>query len=328
MGVTTKDLARICGVSRMTVTRALNGTGSIRPETKQMILDKAAELGYAPDLVARSLVKGRSYMIGVVVVDLRNVYFPGIVDSISQYAKSRGYMVNICTHEDDKEMEKKLIQTLKGYHVDGLILNCINKGEEFENLLLELDIPYVLLGYKSMPRSCTVGIDDYGSAREAMRYITEHGYREVLFVAPSLFDPDGVPNIGHKDRYAGALAGAKEAGISLRLICGSDFMDQILEYMIEGHQAKPLFLCSGDVFAADVMRGLKRAGYRNPEDYGVMGYDKTPFYQDLDRPLTTVDNKGPLCGYFAAKSLIDRIEGLETEKDIEVAYDLVDGQTI
>ncbi len=327
MGVTTKDLARICGVSRMTVSRALHGNGSIKPETKQMILDKAAELGYSPDLVARSLVKGRSYMIGVVVVDLRNAYFPGIVDSISQYARSRGYLVNICTHEDDKDAEIKLIQTLKGYHVDGLILNCINKGEEFENLLLNLGIPYVMLGYKSLPRSYTVGINDYASAREAVRHIAEHGYREMAFVAPPLYDADGIPNIGHRDRCDGVVAGAKEFGVSCRVIYGDDFLDQILRYRKEC-RTKPLFLCSGDLFAGDVMRTLKKAGYRNPEDYGIMGYDKTFFYQELERPLTTVDNKGALCGYYAAKNLIDRIEGLETEKDTEVPYDLVEGQTI
>ena len=329
IGVTIKEIAKICGVSRMTVTRALQGVGSIRPETKQMILDKAAELGYTPNLVARSLVKGRSGMIGVVVVDLRNVFFSGIVDSISQYAKSRGYMVTVCTHQDDKEAEEKMIRTLTGYHVDGLILNCINKNEAFEDMLLSLGIPYVLLGYKVMARSHTVGIDDYSSGRAAVRYIAEHGYREMVFVSPALYDADGEPNIGHRDRWAGAKAGARESGVSCELIADADYVEQVLAYMEKRRKTKPLFLCSGDIFAGELMRSLKKAGYRNPDDYGVMGYDKIDFYQTMmDRPLTTVDNNWTQCGYQAAKNLIDLIEGNETEKDTAVPYYLVDGQTI
>lgn len=328
MGVTTKDLARICGVSRATVSRAIHGVGSIRPETKKMILDKAAELGYSPDHLARSLVCGKSYMIGVIVVDLRNEYFPVIVDSISQYAKKRGYLVNICTHEDDKEVEKRLIQTLKGYHVDGLILNCINKDEKFEDLLLQLDIPCIVLGYQAMSKIPTVGIDEYASARDAVQYIVKHGYKELVFVVPPLLDADGELNIGHRNRCEGVIKSAKECDINCQVIYGDDYEEQVLRYMQKKRLVKPAILCSGDMFVGEVMQTLKKNGYRNPEDYGIMGYDKTPFYQRLERPLTTVDNNGALCGYYAIKSLIDRIEGIESEKDIEVKYEIVAGETL
>ena len=76
MGVTTKDLARICGVSRATITRALYGTGSIREETRQRILDTAKELGYQPDLMARSLVMRKSRMIGAIVLNNSLTRFP------------------------------------------------------------------------------------------------------------------------------------------------------------------------------------------------------------------------------------------------------------
>lgn len=328
MGVTTKDLARICGVSRATVSRAIHGQGSIRPETKKMILDKAAELGYSPNHVARSLVSGKSHIIGVVVVDLRNEYFPVIVDSISRYAKKRGYLVNICTHEDDKEMEKRLIQTLKGYHVDGLILNCINKDEAFENLLLQLDIPCVVLGYQAMSKIPTVGIDEYASGWDAVKYIAEHGYKEIAFVVPPLLDADGEPNIGHRKRCKGVKNASNEYGINCQVIYGDDYENQVLKYMQGEHLSKPAILCSGDMFVGNVMYTLKEAGYSNPQDYGIMGYDKIPFYQKAARPLTTVDNKGALCGYYALKSLIDKIEGIESEKDIEVSYEIIDGGTL
>lgn len=75
MAITTKDLAQLCGVSRTTIHRALNGTGRIKPETKEMILQVAKEHGYRPDLLATGLAKGQTYNIGVVVLDVKNRYF-------------------------------------------------------------------------------------------------------------------------------------------------------------------------------------------------------------------------------------------------------------
>ena len=84
MGITTKDLAQLCGVSRTTVHRALYGGGRIHPDTKEMILRVAREHDYRPDLLARGLVKGRTYYIGVVVMDVKNRYFSAMLSAISR----------------------------------------------------------------------------------------------------------------------------------------------------------------------------------------------------------------------------------------------------
>ena len=100
MGITTKDLAQLCGVSRTTVHRALYGGGRIHPDTKEMILRVAREHDYRPDLLARGLVKGRTYYIGVVVMDVKNRYFSAMLSAISREATSRGYNINIALHAD------------------------------------------------------------------------------------------------------------------------------------------------------------------------------------------------------------------------------------
>src|SRR5690554_6695584 len=91
MGIISKDIAKICGVSRGTVDRALNNKPRIKPETKERILKTAKELGYRPDLLARSLVKGKTMSLGVVVFDVRNRYFAQLLNSIeiSNCAKYR-----------------------------------------------------------------------------------------------------------------------------------------------------------------------------------------------------------------------------------------------
>mgnify|MGYP003529424079 CR=1 FL=1 len=95
MGITTKDLAKICGVSRTTVHRALSDTGRINPQTKDLILQTAKEYDYRPDLLARGLVKGQTYNIGVVVLDVNNRYFAQMLSAIEAEARKQGYFVNI-----------------------------------------------------------------------------------------------------------------------------------------------------------------------------------------------------------------------------------------
>ena len=106
MGITTKDLAQLCGVSRTTVHRALYGGGRIHPDTKEMILRVAKEHDYRPDLLARGLVKGRTYYIGVVVMDVRNRYFAGMLSAIGREAAQHGYNINITLHDNNRKFEQ------------------------------------------------------------------------------------------------------------------------------------------------------------------------------------------------------------------------------
>ena len=129
MGITTKEIAKICGVSRTTVHRALNNTGRISEKTKRMILETAEKNGYRPDLLATGLAKGKTYYIGVVVMDVNNRYFSQMLSALEIEARERGYFINITLHQNDKEIEKEQLCKLADYHVDGIILSSVNKGE-------------------------------------------------------------------------------------------------------------------------------------------------------------------------------------------------------
>ncbi|MGF7142248.1 DNA-binding LacI/PurR family transcriptional regulator [Anaerotaenia torta] len=328
MGVTTKDLARICGVSRATITRALHGTGSIKAETKQMILETAKKLGYQPDLMARSLVKGRSKMIGTVIVDLKNQYFPQMIDAIVRRAKESGYILNISLHGDDKKEEKRLVRALAGYHADGLILNCINKDAAFQEMLGGLGLPYVVLGYRLFENCHTIGIDEYEAAYQAVEFVVSKGYKEVVFVVPPLYDREGFLNTGHGERKEGVEAAAGKLGCRCIVIHGEDYAEQALRYKKAESLTKPAFICSGDVFAGNVMSAFYRQGLFPPKDYGIMGFDRIQMYQDFIPQLTTVDNHVERMGYEAAGMLIDMIEGKEISFHRKMAATIVEGETI
>lgn len=333
MSVTTKDLAEICGVSRTTVIRALHGTGRISSETKQRILDTAKRLGYEPDLAARSLVLGRSMMIGVVVVDLRNLYFPKIVDAIGRRVLEDDYILNITIHEDNKEAERKLIRMLTGHRVDGLILNPINKGEDFYEMMKNVKVPYCILGIDEFKDCAAVGVDETAAGEEAARYILKKGYRNVAFVVPPLYDADGMRNLGHHRRLKGFMTVMKEAGCDYHVICNEngkpEYLRQVLTLIREsGRENKAALLCSGAMFAMNILGAMRQHGYYAPEDYGIMAFDGIEEYQNWSPRLTSLDNHVEKMGFAAGDLVIRMIRGEETSRRIVIPHNIVEGHTL
>ena len=327
MSITTKDLARICGVSRTTVTRALHGTGRIKEETKQNILETAEKLGYQPDLLARSLVKGTSMTIGVIAVDLNNLYYPKMINAIENRTKSDGYLLNITLHEQNKETELQLIQNLVGHRVDGLIISPANKGEEFDAYLQSLPIPVVMIGNRDGSSLPTVGIDEKMAANQAAEFIIGRGYRNVTFVVPPLKDADGLDNIDHVRRMEGYEKAMIKNGLECNVIFGENYCEQILRYMRQTRK-RTAFLCSGDVFAVEVMDTLKKAEYAVGDDYGIMGFDCIDIFQRWSPQLSTVNNHIDRMGFEAAELLIQLIHGECKPHSIEIPFEIVSGVTV
>ena len=303
MAVTAKDVAEACGVSRITVNRALSGNENVKPETREKILKKAQEMGYVPNLIARSLVNGKSKMIGIVISDIKNLYFSEIVDAITRQARARGYMVCTCTHDSDCKEERRLIEMMKGYCVDGMILNCVNRGDEFKDWLDKLDMKYVILGYQLLPGSYTVGVNENKSAKEVVRFLKAHGYHKQVFVVPPLYGEDGQINIPH-------------------------YHEQALEFLKKNTGEKPVFLCTGEMFAIPMQKFLKKNGYRAPKDYGLMTYDRLMYRFWNEEAIAAVDNHVDQIGMSVANAVIDLIEEKEIPLNIEVPYDLEEGTSL
>lgn len=327
MGVTTKDLAKVCGVSRATVTRALQGKGSIRPETKQKILEAAKELGYQPDLVARSLVQGSSMTIGVIVVDLKNQYFPIMLDAIEKYLKEYNYLVNITLHENSKEIEEKLLNALIGHRVDGLILAPANEGEAFWKHLESLPVPAVLIGNNLTERVSSVGINEEKATEDAVEFIYKHGYREIVFVVPPISETDQDGNIGHRQRIRGYIRAVSRLRIVPHIIFGQDYTEQALSYQKNAAE-KPAYLCSGYAFAVGLITVFSRKGLELRRDFGVMGYDCTGENALGLQELATVDNHVNEIGIRSAELLLQMIRGEKEKQNIEIPYELIKGATL
>lgn len=307
MGVTTKDLAQICGVSRTTVHRALHGTGRINPDTKEMILRAAKENDYRPDLLARGLVKGQTFYIGVVVLDVKSRYFAQMLSTIGAEANKRGYFINITLHENDKETEKTQLTRLADYHVDGIIVSSVNEGEEYREFLDSLDIPVVSVDNKIADGVPFVGIDQKGAMMDAACKVIDRNYKKIVFVCPPI-DYEGERNVYvHKERLKGFQEIMEQNGnIETGYLMDWNYLDRIDEVI--DPVKKTAFMCTADEFALNIMKKLKKNGLRAGTDYGIIGFDDIDILDYVTPRLTTISNSVEEIGAASVKLLFDLIE--------------------
>ncbi len=350
MAVTAKELAQMCGVSRMTVHRALTDTGRINPQTKELILAKAKECGYRPDLLARGLVKGQTFYIGVVVLDVNNRYFSQLLSAIETEAGKRGYFVNITLHEQNKDMEKEQLERLVDYHVDGIILSSVNRGGAYKEFLKSLDTPIVTIGNKVDEGIPFVGIEEKKAAREATEAILRKGYEKIVFVCPPLERKDentyvhqqrlegfeeavSLWNGGKTYRESGKVdadgSGGRRTQAECIVIDKSEGYDARACEELYNTDKRTAFFCTGDMFALDIMKYMSGRGQKAGIDYGIMGFDGIDILDYVTPRMNTIYNPVEQVAKEAVKLLFKLMNG-EADGDESVILDceMMAGETL
>lgn len=330
MTVTTKDLARICGVSRTTVTRALSGTGRISEETKNKILRMAKELDYKPDLLARSLVKGRSMTIGVVLCDLKSMFFPSVIDAMERIARENGYLLNITLHDNRKAIEENIITQLAGHRIDGLILDPASRDEANYEYLKKMSFPTVIIGGDRLKGWSFVGNNEAEAATSATQFIASKGYQSLYFVFPGFEGEETDFYGGHRERMRGAKATCKACGMGFFVLGDQSYISQAAEVVKNAKEkgTKPAFLCSGDIYAGYIILNLQKKGFFPGVDFGIMGFDRMELMQMLPVSLASVENNVEQIGQEAINLLLDMIDNGDQKQIIYVPYEIVDGKTL
>src|SRR5579875_2851372 len=171
MAVRMKDIAKDLGLSVVTISKVLRNHPDIAEETRERVLKRVKELDYQPNIMARSLVTGRSYLIGLIVPDLLHPFFAEIAKALSAALAERGYSVIISSSEENPEMEEREIRQLTGRRLDGLVVASSGNDPQPFLRMEQHQIPYVLLDRAVPGLSANfVGINDEAAGRLA----TEH----------------------------------------------------------------------------------------------------------------------------------------------------------
>lgn len=329
MSITVNQIAEKCGVSRTTVLRALNGGGSVSEETKNKILTVARENNYRPNLIARSLHHGRTMSLGIVTINIENMYFVQSLNIINKEADKRGYFTNIVVCDESLEGEKKLIQGLAERRMDGILLSPINKGKEFEEFLLSLNIPVVCLGNQISDRITTVQVNEMNAAVDAVELIVSKGYKNIVFICPPLSVKKEQNIYVHEQRLTGFRAVmAGHPDLTSSVVGEKDFLPVVKE-MLDKKTERTAFLCSGDSYALNIMRWGRKNGFSIPEDFGLMGFDNISTLEYVSPKLATVSTNVEGVAATAITELLAQIDAEDyAPKSIYLNHKILDGETL
>ena len=289
-----KTIAELAGVSTATVSNVLNGNfNKVSEETRKKVEAIIHETDYKPSLMARSLAKKESRMIGLVLPyispdqDLMSsLYYAYIAAALERVVRNEDYYLMLRCVRDVKE----IIPLLTAWNVDGAFFLGIYE-EEIERIREEFDAPSVFIDtYSEKGGIVNVGIDDYRGGFLAARYLIGKGHRRFALARPPLLGPGVI-----SERSRGFLDACRESGV--------DFSDEDVfltdTYYSSGIALAQDVILSGrgytavaamsDVVAIGAMEGLRQCGVRVPEDFSVIGFDNVPESRLVTPKLTTIE---------------------------------------
>ncbi len=323
-----KDVARVAGVSTATVSHVVNKTRFVTEATRARVLRAVEECGYYPNAHARSLASGRSNTLGLVISDITNPFFPGIVKAIETAAFERGYDLVLSNTNYDAARTSHYVQRLIERQVAGVAL-----------MTSELDI--ALIDELARRRVCVVFLDlgsaapctsniavDYGiGIEEAIRHLVGAGHQEIAYVSGP-----------RRLRSSLKRLEAFEASVARHLpraratIYDGDFQLQggrvaarsMMAARAAGGELPSAVMAANDMMALGVLQEFRAAGVQVPRDVSVIGFDDIQFAALAEPSLTTIRLPGDEVGRAAVEALVTTVEHPEQQGvEIQVATRLV-----
>jgi DNA-binding LacI/PurR family transcriptional regulator len=318
---TIRDVARLAGVSTSTVSQVLNGGRPVAAATRARTLEVITELGYRPNVFGRGLRTRRSHLVGVVLPDLSNPFYPALVRGVQDRLGSSGYHAVVGNTDGDPAQERELVVELLDREVDGLVVvHFTLKASDFSGIAGR-GVPLVVIGG---PRGFDhVHTNDFRAAAAMTTYLLETGYGSVAHIG----GPVGRGPAG--PRCAGYRAAMRRHGLSgpKAPVVYSDFSmtggaKALVEILERGTTPRAIF-CANDLMALGAIEAAQAHGLRVPEDLAVAGFDDI-YVASLVRPaLTTVGHAAAALGNTAAGLLLDRIGGASGPPfDVEIDFEL------
>jgi len=328
MSITLEEIAKICGVSRGTVDRALHGRKGISPNTRKKILETAEKMGYRTNYIARSLAKGNTMTLGIVIFDLHNRFFAQLVNSIETKARDEGYFTYLTLTNKDMETEKKCIEHLVDRKVDGILLCSVNNTESYNNYLKSLKIPIVTILNKISDEIHFLSIDDRLSMKEATRYVINKGYKRIIYFSPALNYRYKTNIYAVEQRYMGFEDAIRENPYEVEtfIVKSKNFAE--LFNKIDLNNKRTAVICTSDIYALEVMSYFKGRNIKIPEEVGIMGFDNIDVLKYVDPGLTTVLYPAEEISVQALEILLKLIKGENIEEVPVLKHKIIDRMSL
>ncbi|RDS82011.1 LacI family DNA-binding transcriptional regulator [Dyella psychrodurans] len=284
---TIKDVAREAKVSVASVSRVLNGTGGVTPQTQKIVREVAARLHYVPDSAARSLITGRTHTIGAVLPDLYGEFFSELIRGIDLAARARGLHLLVSSSHDGVEDAAAAVRAMRG-RVDGMLILSEYVDAAFLDANLPANLPAVLLNSAvKSTRYPVLNIDNRAGASAMVQHLVSAGRERVAFIAGPKTNFDAQ----QRDKGYRAAMAKYAPDAPLNIVAG-DFSEESgyragRELLAQKTRPDAVF-AANDMMAVGCMLAFKEAGVRVPQDIALAGFDDILIARYVSPPLSTV----------------------------------------
>lgn len=305
---TLKDVAKLACVDVSTVSRALNNTSYVHPETKARIMAAVKQLSYQPNVLARGLRQGKRHTIGVIVPTLFMSVFSDLIQGLDREAQKSGYAILLCNSYDDPAVEKACLNRLRNGFIDGLIIAATGRNSRLIQDIRASGMPVIQIIREQIPNLSCILADYEAIGYEAVRYLYRQGARQIGFLGSSN------KLMPFHDRYAGYQRALRELELP-EFTLPSCFAGHFYEH---GYQATldllfqypemDAVIASLDTQGLGALRALREQERLVPDEVRVISLTGHAIGGMLETTMTSMELPAEEMGQQAARMAIEEIE--------------------
>ncbi len=329
-----REVADRAGVSIATVSYVLSGKKRVREETAERVYRAVDELGYVPNIIGRNLKKRITRIIGILVPDITNPYFPDIVEAVSKILPEQGYEILAASSGENPERQQSILESFLQYRIAGVIAMSAGSPEailpEFLRVLKTLAL--VLLDRDIPDLQCVkVLLDSIDGSRKLVSHLLRKGHKRIGIIAPPLFLSID------SERLEGYRRALEEAGLKMNrsiVYEGNLFADsgeQATDHFMALSKARrPTAIVScGDMMTLGLLKAVRKQGIRIPEDLSIATFDRNEYFEAFEPRITYLSQDTEQFGRYASEILTQVImSSRQTEREVRITGELVVGESV
>jgi LacI family transcriptional regulator len=320
--VNSRDVAREAGVSQATVSRVINNNPGVNASARERVLKSMRQLGYAPNANARALITGRTNLLGLMISNITNPFYPEVVQAVAAAALKHGYNLVFCNAEEEPRLQAEYVRLLMEQRVDGIIISSLlSSSRTFVEPLRTMKQPIVLINRVMNELSFdSVTIDNVAGGRLATEHLVALGHREIAYIGGR---PDTSTN---RDRFRGYRQVLAEHGLQLNrgFVSMSQYSRmsgyQAMRSIIESGHLPTAAVCADDTIAFGCLDAMFDAGLSSPQDLAIIGFDDSPLASMRQIGLSSIRAPMEEMGEAAVSLLLDRISDRRTGRPKRVVF--------
>ncbi|WP_431324144.1 LacI family DNA-binding transcriptional regulator [Rhizobium sp. YTU87027] len=317
--ITIRHVAKDAGVSVAAVSKVLRNAYGVSDILRHKVERSIEKLNYRPSVAARGM-RGRTYTIGVLVIELSNTFLAGVIESANTTLSESSYKSLIGLGRSASPIEASMIESMIDNRMDGVLIIAPRiSGKVLERYARQIPIVVIAHHEPQAQTYDTVNSDDWKGACLALEAALRQGYRDIAMLSYDLLDsPASVVAVQREMGYAQAM---KQAGLQSRVLrlppVAMDRKVAINDFLTAQDRPRAVFVWS-DLDAVPLINAARTSGVRVPEDLAIIGYDNSPFAAIPLVGLTSVDQNAAQLGRTAAETLMSRIDGREEVRHLLV----------